>query len=222
MRNPSPSLFVVDDDEAVLDALEFMLQGEGYAPACFSSADAFWRFTQQQDGILRGGLILDSRMPGMSGQELQVRLNRTHSALGIVFLTGHGDVPMAVDALKLGAVDFLQKPIHSASLLDAIERAFAHSHHRFQQQQCIGKYQNLTQRERDMLALFAGGQSNIKVAHTLHISPRTVEVHKANLLRHLNVKTLADMIKIHTFIEPILDNIPPPPARIKRKQSESE
>ena len=210
------SLFIVDDDEAVLDALEFMLEGEGYRPLGFSSADAFWQYVQQQE-TLCGCLILDSRMPGISGQELQGKLNRICSSLGIVFLTGHGDVPMAVNALKLGAVDFLQKPIDRDALLAAIEQAMSHSKQLVKKQECILRYQNLTQRERDMLALFSEGKNNIQIADALHISSRTVEVHKANLLRNLAVETLADMVKIYAYIEPLLGDIPPPPPRIKRK-----
>ncbi|RJX75206.1 DNA-binding response regulator [Vibrio sinensis] len=209
-------LFIVDDDDAVRDALEFMLEGEGYQPLSFNSADAFWHYFQQQEMVC-GCLILDSRMPGISGQELQSKLNQISSSLGIVFLTGHGDVPMAVNALKLGAVDFLQKPIDREALLTAITQAMSHSEQLFKKQACILRYQNLTQRERDMLALFSAGKNNIQIANELHISSRTVEVHKANLLRHLEVLTLADMVKIYAYIEPMLDEIPPPPVRIKRK-----
>lgn len=209
-------LFIVDDDEAVRDALEFMLEGEGYQPLSFNSADAFWHYFQQQEMVC-GCLILDSRMPGISGQELQSKLNQISSSLGIVFLTGHGDVPMAVNALKLGAVDFLQKPIDREALLTAITQAMSHSEQLFKKQAYILRYQNLTQRERDMLALFSAGKNNIQIANELHISSRTVEVHKANLLRHLEVLTLADMVKIYAYIEPMLDEIPPPPVRIKRK-----
>ncbi|ELI6450053.1 TPA: response regulator transcription factor [Photobacterium damselae] len=212
-----PHLFLVDDDDAVLDALEFVLQGEGYEPHCFLSADLFWQFIQQQGTMITGCLVLDSRMPGMSGQELQIALNQIHSSLGIIFLTGHGDIPMAVDALKSGAVDFLLKPIHIDSLLKAIKNALEYSSRQIIRQLSIEKYKQLTQRERDMLALFAKGNNNIDVSNELHISPRTVEVHKSNLLRHLGVTTLAEMITIYTHVESILDTIPPPPTRIKRK-----
>ncbi|MBN6362075.1 response regulator [Providencia huaxiensis] len=211
-------LFVVDDDESVLDALEFMLQGEGYEPLCFSSAEAFLDFIQKQSGVLQGCLVLDSRMPGMSGQELQVILQQNHKTLGIIFITGHGDVPMAVDALKLGAVDFLQKPIYRESLLSAVEAALSYSKKQIYQKNHIEKYQKLTQRERDILALLANGKNNLEVSNILHISPRTVEVHKASTLRHLDVTTLAEMIKIYIQIEPFIATIPPPPMRIRRKK----
>ncbi|NLS13751.1 response regulator transcription factor [Vibrio sp. SM6] len=217
--NSQWSLFLVDDDEAVLDALSFVLEGEGYQPHSFSSADAFWAYQNQQTHPLQGALILDSRMPGMSGQELQRQLCSTVHALSIVFLTGHGDVPMAVDALKLGASDFLQKPVERDTLLAAVENALERSVTLAEKRRSVVQYQNLTARERDLLQLYAQGLGNNQIADQLHISVRTVEVHKSRLLQHLGVDSLADMVRLYTMVEPELKHIPPPPSRIKRNKS---
>lgn len=213
------NLYLVDDDESVLDALEFALQGEGYQPQCFISAEAFWLWAKEHEKqISEGGcLILDSRMPGMSGQELQYLLSRTDCPLGIVFLTGHGDVPMAVDALKLGAIDFLQKPVELTKLLKAVSQAIDISASSRELQSAIHCYEELTARERDILQLLAQGKTNQQLAELLFISARTVEVHRSNMLKHLHMDSLAKMVRLYTLIEPHLDSIAPPPLRIRRK-----
>ncbi|WP_041415797.1 response regulator transcription factor [Shewanella halifaxensis] len=218
------NLYLVDDDESVLDALDFALQGEGYQPLSFNSAEAFWLWAKQHaDKMNEGGcLILDSRMPGMSGQELQYQLSQTDCSLGIVFLTGHGDVPMAVDALKLGAVDFLQKPIEITKLLKAVSQAFDASTSSKELKSAIRCYEELTLRERDILQLLAQGKTNQQLAELLFISARTVEVHRSNMLKHLQMDSLAKMVRLYTLVEPYLSSIAPPPLRIRRKTKHND
>ncbi len=211
-------VYIVDDEQDLRDALQFLLEAEGYQPVCFSDGEDFWSFAREKllESTLEGCLILDSRMPGMSGQQLQAQLNVTDSVLGIVFLTGHGDVPMAVESFKRGAVDFLQKPVERTALLEAVKKAFEYSLRQGEQLRNIHLYIQLTVREREIMQLLAKGFSNLKTAEVLHISTRTVEVHKANILKHLQVTTVAELARIHTLLEPVLDQVPPPPARIRR------
>lgn len=212
-------LYIVDDDESVLDSLEFVLQGEGYQTQCFSSAEAFLQWSERHIECLTdtGCLILDCRMPGMGGQTLQTLLSQTRSTLGIVFLTGYGDVPMAVDALKQGAVDFLQKPVNQKHLLRAVKNALIWSAAEKARQTYISRYEQLTGRERNILTLLADGKTNQQIAENLFISARTVEVHRANMQKHLGMGSLAEMVRLYTLVEPYLGEICEPPVRIKRK-----
>lgn len=213
-------LYLVDDDESVLDALCFMLEGEGYQPRSFSSAEEFLSFFTQHSESLEvcSCLVLDCRMPGMSGQELQIRLNQSNSLMSVIFLTGHGDIPIAVDSLKRGAVDFLQKPIDSEMLLRAIASGLEMSARRIILNKLINAYEQLTRRERDVLHLLIEGKTNYQIAESLFIAVRTVEVHRASIMQHMRVSSLAEMIRHYTQIEPFLDPTKQAPARIRRKR----
>ena len=187
-----PPLYLVDDDEAVLDSLRFMLEScDERQLRCFAGGE---RFLEEVDLRLPACLILDCRMPGLSGPEVQQRLKAAQSPIAILFLTGHGEVPLAVESLKQGAVDFLQKPVQLAPLLAAIARAeqatlaaaarLAHRH----------AFERLTPREHQLLQLIAQGHKNQQIASTLCISVRTVEVCRASLMRRLEVDSLAELM----------------------------
>ncbi len=187
-----PPLYLVDDDEAVLDSLRFMLEScDERQLRCFADGE---RFLEEVDLRLPACLILDCRMPGLSGPEVQQRLKAAQSPIAILFLTGHGEVPLAVESLKQGAVDFLQKPVQLAPLLAAIARAeqatlaaaarLAHRH----------AFERLTPREHQLLQLIAQGHKNQQIASTLCISVRTVEVCRASLMRRLEVDSLAELM----------------------------
>ena len=187
-----PPLYLVDDDEAVLDSLRFMLEScDERQLRCFADGE---RFLEEVDLRLPACLILDCRMPGLSGPEVQQRLKAAQSPIAILFLTGHGEVPLAVESLKQGAVDFLQKPVQLAPLLTAIARAeqatlaaaarLAHRH----------AFERLTPREHQLLQLIAQGHKNQQIASTLCISVRTVEVCRASLMRRLEVDSLAELM----------------------------
>ncbi|MDM5084681.1 response regulator [Aeromonas rivipollensis] len=187
-----PPLYLVDDDEAVLDSLRFMLEScDERQLRCFADGE---RFMEEVDLRLPACLILDCRMPGLSGPEVQQRLKAAQSPIAILFLTGHGEVPLAVESLKQGAVDFLQKPVQLAPLLAAIARAeqatlaaaarLAHRH----------AFERLTPREHQLLQLIAQGHKNQQIASTLCISVRTVEVCRASLMRRLEVDSLAELM----------------------------
>ena len=187
-----PPLYLVDDDQAVLDSLRFMLEScDARQLRCFADGE---RFLEEVDLRLPACLILDCRMPGLSGPEVQQRLKAAQSPIAILFLTGHGEVPLAVESLKQGAVDFLQKPVQLAPLLAAIARAeqatlaaaarLAHRH----------AFERLTPREHQLLQLIAQGHKNQQIASTLCISVRTVEVCRASLMRRLEVDSLAELM----------------------------
>ena len=144
-----------------------------------------------------GCLILDSRMPDLTGQQVQQLLIKQHSPVAIIYLTGHGDVPMAVDALKDGAIDFFQKPVNGQALVKSIEKAQLWSRNKKLKIEHNQAVENLTKRERDILALVGKGYKNQRISDELFISLRTVEVHRSNLMKHLNVNTMAELMLIY-------------------------
>jgi FixJ family two-component response regulator len=191
------TVYVVDDDEAVRDSLQWLLEGKGYRVRCFESAEAF---LSRYDPREVACLIVDIRMGGMTGLELQSRLIETKSPLPIVFITGHGDVPMAVDSMKKGAMDFIQKPFNETHLVDLVERMLDRAKDTFVECQLaasrdalLGK---LTLRESQVLERIVAGRLNKQIADDLGISIKTVEAHRANIMEKLSANTVADLLKI--------------------------
>ena len=195
--NDRQTVFVVDDDQAARESLRWLLESVGYHVDCFTSA---LEFLESYDGSVPGCLVLDVRMPGMSGLELQNHLLERGWCLPAIIVTGHGDVPMAVRAMKAGAVDFLVKPIERALLLDAIDRAFARidtaEGRALEEAEACRQVDLLTPRERDVLEGLAQGLPNKTIAYDLGISSRTVEVHRASIMSKLGVRTLAETLRI--------------------------
>ncbi len=193
----SDTVFVVDDDEAVRDSLTWLLQANGYQVKAFDSAEAFLE-TYDTDCI--GVLIADVRMPGMSGLELQEALIERNSALPIVFITGHGDVPMAVSTIKKGAVDFLEKPFNESDLRDIVARMLEQATEKASKARAQKNHQavlsRLTSREQQVLERIVAGRLNKQIAGDLNISIKTVEAHRANIMEKLQVTTVADLMKI--------------------------
>lgn len=193
-----PCIHVVDDDAHFLRSLLFMIEGLGFDAVGYSSAEAFWQaspLAQPQGSCL----LLDIRMPRMSGLELQRRLH-TQPVLPIVFMTGHGDVDQAVQALRGGAVDFLQKPFREQALLDALNRAVALSVQAQRQQarqaQALEVLQRLSPRERDVARLLALEHSNKEVARQLDISDHTVHVHRQSITKKTGSGHAADLARL--------------------------
>ncbi len=191
------TVYVVDDDEAVRDSLQWLLEGKDYRVRCFDSAESF---LSRYDPREVACLIIDIRMGGMTGLELQDRLIERHSPLPIVFITGHGDVPMAVDTMKKGALDFIQKPFKEDDLLGLVDRmqdkareAFAGHQQAASRDALLGK---LTSREAQVLERIVAGRLNKQIADDLGISIKTVEAHRANIMEKLNANTVADLLKI--------------------------
>ncbi|HEX4894728.1 MAG TPA: response regulator [Solimonas sp.] len=197
MSAASATVFIVDDEEAVADSIAMLLGSVGLSTRLFPDPRAFLAHYQAGDA---GCLVLDVRMPRMSGLELQQELIRRHCTLPIIFITGHGDVPMAVEAMRAGAVDFLQKPfndedlirrVHKALEIDAQERAL------LQRREELGRrWAGLTAREQEVAQRIADGEANKVVAADLGISERTVEVHRARILQKLEVRSLAQLVQV--------------------------
>lgn len=191
------TVYVVDDDEAVRDSLQWLLEGKDYRVRCFDSAESF---LNRYDPREVACLIVDIRMGGMTGLELQNRLLEGRSPLPIVFITGHGDVPMAVDTMKKGAMDFIQKPFKEDQLLGLVERMLDHARETFSVfQQAASRdalLSKLTLRETQVLERIVAGRLNKQIADDLGISIKTVEAHRANIMEKLNANTVADLLKI--------------------------
>jgi FixJ family two-component response regulator len=191
------TVYVVDDDEAVRDSLQWLLEGKDYRVRCYDSAEAFLsRYDQREVACL----IVDIRMAGMSGLELQEKLLERHSPLPIVFITGHGDVPMAVDTMKKGAMDFIQKPFKEQELVSLVERMLEAAKGSFSEHQQAASrdalLSKLTGREAQVLERIVAGRLNKQIADDLGISIKTVEAHRANIMEKLNANTVADLLKI--------------------------
>lgn len=191
------TIYIVDDDEAVRDSLRWLLEANGYRVKCFSGGE---QFLEAYDPDQVGVLIADVRMPGMSGLELQEALIERHAPLPIVFITGHGDVPMAVSTMKKGAIDFLEKPFNETDLRNIVARMLDDAAQRVSQAQ-IQKTQEailarLTAREQQVLERIVAGRLNKQIAGDLNISIKTVEAHRANIMEKLEVTTVADLMKI--------------------------
>jgi FixJ family two-component response regulator len=191
------TVYVVDDDEAVRDSLQWLLEGKGYRVRCFDSAESF---LSRYDAREVACLIADIRMGGMTGLELQNRLIEGRSPLPIVFITGHGDVPMAVDTMKKGAMDFIQKPFNEEQLVGLVERMLEHAKDTFADYQLSvsrdALLSKLTLRESQVLERIVAGRLNKQIADDLGISIKTVEAHRANIMEKLSANTVADLLKI--------------------------
>lgn len=191
------TVFVVDDDEAVRDSLQWLLEGKDYRVRTYDSAE---NFLARYDAREVACLIVDIRMTGMSGLELQDRLIELRSPLPIVFITGHGDVPMAVASMKKGAMDFIQKPFKEEELVSLVERMLDSARESFSDYQNAANrdalLSKLTGREAQVLERIVAGRLNKQIADDLGISIKTVEAHRANIMEKLNANTVADLLKI--------------------------
>lgn len=190
-----PAIFVVDDDQAVRDAIHLLLTGAGFKTKIFANAKEFLAGYQPEQP---GCLLLDVRMPGMSGLELQETLNQRDIRLPIIIISGHGDVPMAVRAMKAGAMDFIEKPFSGQTLLEHIRQAlaqdFKNRRHQDRYQAIAARIALLSPREREVMERVAVGQYNKVIAAELDISVSTVEAHRKNMMEKLHAESLTDLI----------------------------
>jgi len=200
MNNKTEIVYVVDDDEAVRDSLTWLLESNGYTVKCQSSAERFLQSLQNDDKETVSCLILDVRMPGMSGLELQERLLSEAIPMPIAFITGHGDVSMAVTTMKKGAVDFIEKPFKESELKILVEKMLTRARVDYAKADTQKNTQNLlsklTGREKQVLERIVAGRLNKQIADDLNISIKTVEAHRANIMEKLNVNTVADLLRL--------------------------
>ena len=190
------TVYVVDDDADIRDSLSMLLQASGYATRTFESATSFLA-SGTPDTV--GCLIVDVQMPEMDGMTLQKELVARHSPLQVVVMTGHADIPIAVGAMKAGAVDFLEKPFDEQVLLDSVRRALDRASTTGDQvkeaRNAAARLALLTERERQVLDLIVAGKANKVIAHELSISPRTVEIHRARVMEKMDAGNLADLVR---------------------------
>lgn len=199
---PDKTVFIVDDDPAVRNGLTFLLRTRGYAAEAFASAHSF---LDNYDPSRGGCLLLDVQMPSMTGTQLQQHLNLRGWEIPVIFITGHGTIPLAIEAIKAGAFDLIEKPLREEPLLDCIERAFdkkeaAHSA-RLLTAQLATRTASLTQREREVLALVGAGEPCKVIARQLGISFRTVEAHRAHIIQKLGARGPSDLIRLASIIK---------------------
>lgn len=196
------TVFVVDDDQAVLDSLGMLLRSMKIGCRLFASAQEFLDAYQPE---WRGCIVLDIRMPGMSGMELHRHLVEKHSTMPVIFVTGHGDVPMAVEAMHNGAFDFIQKPYRDQDLLDRINQALTwDEEHRSQEdrkRELLDRHQSLTPREREVMECVVRGLANKVIAMDLELSQRTVEIHRARVMEKMHARSLAELVRMSMVIQ---------------------
>jgi FixJ family two-component response regulator len=194
---PNETVFVVDDDTAVRQGLRFMLRAAGYSVEAFPSARSF---LEDYDPRRGGCLLLDVQMPQMTGLELQQRINVRGWRIPVIFITGHGTVPLAISAMKAGAFDFIEKPLREDALLESIERALHWNdrayEERLERATLQARVASLTPREREVFELVAMGEPNKVIARHLGISFRTVELHRAHIIEKLQARSLSDLIRM--------------------------
>ncbi len=195
-------VYIVDDDHAVRDSLSFLMKSVGLRSSAYPSADEFMKaFDPEQPGCI----VLDIRMPGISGLDLQEALNEQKSITPIIFITGHGDVPMAVEAMQGGAVDFLQKPFRDQELLDRIQSAM-HADQALRRElegrnALLKRYETLTPREKEILNHVVAGKANKVIAFDLGVSQRTVEIHRARVMEKMAARSLAHLVRMHIAMD---------------------
>jgi FixJ family two-component response regulator len=190
-------VIVVDDDDAVRNSLRLLLKSVGLPTLTHASAQ---EYLDAWDPAQPGCLVLDVRMPGMSGLELQEELNRRGAIVPVIFISGHGDIPMAVDAIQHGAFDFLQKPFRDQDLIDRVQRALAIDHANretlAQRDTVRQRYESLTPREQEVIALVTQGKANKVMAGDLGVSQRTVEIHRARVMEKMGAQSLAQLVRM--------------------------
>lgn len=195
--NATATVFVVDDDRAVRDSLRWLIQSVGLSVETFSTAA---EFLAAYDPAKIGCLVLDVRMRGMSGLDLQEELERRGISLPVIIITGHADVPMAVRAMKAGAIDFLQKPFGDQALLDRIQKALERDREQrsasAEHEEILSRLAVLTPREREIVDLLVDGKANKEIASDLGLSTRTVEGHRANIMDKLGATSFAEVVRV--------------------------
>ena len=201
MNHQNPVIYVVDDDESVLEALSSLVRSIGLAVECFSSTKTFFEAIKTRS---HGCLILDVRMPEMSGLDVQKKLSELGDGIPIIFISGHGDIPMAVKAIKSGAVDFLTKPFREEDLLNAIRSALKLDIEKLENLNEINRindhYATLSEREKQVLKFVIEGYLNKQTAMELNISEATVKVHRHNIMKKMNVESVLELVQKTTKI----------------------
>jgi FixJ family two-component response regulator len=196
-ENSEQNVFVVDDDESVRVALTHLFRSMNLHVEVFSTATAF---LESELPNIPSCLVLDVRLSGMNGLEFQDILAKAGIHIPIVFITGHGDIPMSVKAMRAGAIDFLPKPFRDQDMLDAVTRALDQDHKRRDEEKTVSQlrqlFESLTRREREVLTLVISGLMNKQIAHRLEISEITVKIHRGQVMKKMEARSLADLVRM--------------------------
>jgi FixJ family two-component response regulator len=197
-----PIVFVIDDDESMRRALTNLFQSVGLRVEVFDSAPAL---LQKKLPDVASCLVLDVRLPGLSGLDFQTELAKANILIPIIFMTGHGDIPMSVSAMKAGAVDFLTKPFRHQEMLDAVARAIEHDRKRRRDDEAVSAarslVETLTPREREILTLVAAGLMNKQIAAEIGIAEITVKIHRGHIMKKMGTRSLADLVRIAEMLK---------------------
>lgn len=197
MNDTTPTVFVIDDDTALCESLQWLLEAEGFRVQAYHSADAFYEaFSPGHPGCV----VLDVRMPGMSGLELHNKLRRDNAGIPVIMITGHGDIPMAVRAMRNGALDFLEKPVPVETLVQRIRQAIAYDASRRSEHdhraEILRRIESLTAREREVMEHVVIGQPNKQTATELGITEKTVEVHRKRVMHKMGAATAIELVRM--------------------------
>jgi FixJ family two-component response regulator len=196
MTEPLPTVFVVDDDASVRKSLARLLKSAGYRPESFASAEEF--IDRWERDPVPGCVLLDIQMPGLDGLQLQQKLQTATHGIPIIFITGHGDIPSSVTAMKAGAVDFFPKPFNDEDLLRAIREAIRRDaeerSERAEREAVSGRFETLTPREREVMAWVVRGMLNKQIAYELGTSEKTIKIHRGRVMEKMNVQSVADLV----------------------------
>ena len=202
MTDSQQIVYIVEDDEAVRDSLEMMLVSMKHKVEAFPTANAF---LESYNEAMAGCIVLDIRMPGMDGMELQKELNRQNSILSIIFVTGHGDVPMAVEAMQLGAIDLIEKPYREQDLLEKIKAALELDAEQreslTEKKEILRRLEELTPREKEIMDMMIEGHANKVIAIDLDISQRTVEIHRSRVMHKMGTHSLAHLVRMVLMVK---------------------
>ncbi len=202
MSADTAKVYIVDDDDAVRDSLRLLFETVGIEAVGFESGD---KFLHEFDNDWRGCIVLDIRMPGTSGLEVQKILQERDNSLPIIFITGHGDIPMAVEAMQLGAFDFVQKPFRDQELMDRVSQALSQNEESqeetLQKRQVSEYYTTLTPREAEVMQCVVKGQANKVIAMDLEVSQRTIEIHRSRVMEKMRARSLAALVRMSMLLE---------------------
>jgi FixJ family two-component response regulator len=200
-KTDEPCIFIVDDDQSVRDALSSLFRSVGYKVQLFGATQEFIE-TKRGDG--NSCLVLDIRLPGVSGLDLQTHLNRAQIPIPVIFMTGHGDIPMSVRAMKAGAIDFLAKPFRDQDMLDAVANALEADRKRRASDDSMATlrtaFETLTSREREIMGFVTAGLMNKQVAGNLGLSEITVKIHRASVMKKMGCQSLADLVRMASLL----------------------